>query len=167
MERLEQYWEQHRLRPGETLRHSGTDSPLSNRASASNRQLDGQRLCRAVSDAAALTGAPQLFASYHPALSLGAMMQLFGPLIFRLYRAALLRKRILLVGDAPVHRTCDFGKGSKGSRQLYSLMVRSLRSFYPAFGPQITLTATAYRWYRCIPITAFVQCWGAGYSPAL
>jgi hypothetical protein len=167
MERLEQYWEKHRLRHGETLRDSGTDSPLSYRASASNRQLNGQRLCRTVTDAAALTGAPQLLASHHPALSLTDMIQLFGPLIFRLYRAALLRKRILLVGDAPVHQTCDFGKRSKGSRQLYSLIVRSLRSFYPDFRSKITLTATAYRWYPCIPTTAFVQCWGAGYSPAL
>ena len=45
----------------------------------------------------------------HPALSLPEFCRVFGPLLFPLYRAALLRKRILLVGEAPVHENCDLG----------------------------------------------------------
>ena len=44
----------------------------------------------------------------HPALQLSYMAHLFGPLIFPLYRAALCRKRILIVTHAPVHMACDF-----------------------------------------------------------
>jgi hypothetical protein len=36
-------------------------------------------------------------------------MDSFGPLIFPLYRAALLRKRILFMGEAPVHGACNYG----------------------------------------------------------
>lgn len=51
----------------------------------------------------------QLLPSHHPALSLPAFLDAFGPLIFPLYKAALLRKRILLVAQAPVEQTCNFG----------------------------------------------------------
>ena len=45
----------------------------------------------------------------HPALSLPTLLRQFGPLIFPLYRAALLRKRILLVGEPPVQQSCNYG----------------------------------------------------------
>lgn len=167
VQRLEEYWEKHRLHGGEISSEAGTDSPLSYRASVSNTQLNGRRLSRTVTDATALIGAPQLLASHHPALSLTDMINSFGPLIFRLYRAALLRKRILLVGEAPVHQTCDFGEQSKGSSQLYSLIIHSLRSLCPGFGSKIALTAPACRWYSCLPTTAFVQRWSSGYPSAL
>lgn len=38
------------------------------------------------------------------------MLDKFGPLIFPIHRAALLRKRILISCHAPVHETCDFGR---------------------------------------------------------
>lgn len=47
---------------------------------------------------------------HHPALSLPIFLDTFGPLIFPLYKAALLRKRILLVGQAPVELACNFGR---------------------------------------------------------
>ena len=37
-----------------------------------------------------------------------ALLDTFGPLIFPLYRASLLRKRILLMGSPPVQRNCNF-----------------------------------------------------------
>jgi hypothetical protein len=37
-------------------------------------------------------------------------LKLFGPLIFPLYRAALLRKRILIVTDTPVEFACNLGE---------------------------------------------------------
>lgn len=46
---------------------------------------------------------------YHPASSLPHLVDSFGPLIFPLYRAALLRKRILLMVEAPVHIPCNYG----------------------------------------------------------
>ena len=48
--------------------------------------------------------------SHHPALSLPLFLDTFGPLIFPLFKAALLRKRILLVGQAPVELACNFGQ---------------------------------------------------------
>ena len=111
-ERLEEYWEKHRMQEGETSREPPADSPLSYKASVSNDPPNGHALSHIVTDAAALTGAPQALSALHPVLSLTSLVTTFGPLIFRLYRGALLRKRILLVGEAPVHQNCDFGKPS-------------------------------------------------------
>jgi hypothetical protein len=47
---------------------------------------------------------------FHPASSLLDFFDTFGPLMFPLYRLALLRKRILFVGQAPVLRACNYGK---------------------------------------------------------
>lgn len=43
----------------------------------------------------------------HPALYMSSLLDSFGPLIFPLCRAALLRKRILLLGSPPVQRNCS------------------------------------------------------------
>ena len=45
----------------------------------------------------------------HPALSLPTLIDTFGPLIYPLYKAALLRKRTLIVHEAPVEQACNFG----------------------------------------------------------
>ncbi|KAH9826352.1 Protein LCHN [Teratosphaeria destructans] len=42
----------------------------------------------------------------HPALYMPGLLDSFGPLIFPLYRAALLRKRILFLTTPPVQRSC-------------------------------------------------------------
>ena len=49
----------------------------------------------------------------HPALAMHDFLDTFGPLIFPLYRAALLRKRILLLGHPPVQQLCNFGEKSQ------------------------------------------------------
>ena len=64
---------------------------------------------RALSTASALVPPGQSLSPYHPARSLPKFLDTFGPLIFPLYRAALLRKRILIVGQAPVELACNFG----------------------------------------------------------
>ena len=64
---------------------------------------------RALSDATAVTSPNHALAPFHPALSSPELIDEFGPLIFPLYRAALLRKRILLMGDAPIEMACNFG----------------------------------------------------------
>ena len=109
-ERLEEYWEKHRIQDEETSRAPPPASPSSYRATDSNNGPSGQRLSRVVTDAAAFTDSPHALSAHHPALSLPHFIKTFGPLIFRLYRAALLRKRILLLGEAPVHVNCDFGE---------------------------------------------------------
>ena len=50
---------------------------------------------------------PRTLSQHHPATALPILFKLFGPLVFPLYRAALLRKRILLVGEAPVEVNCN------------------------------------------------------------
>ena len=45
----------------------------------------------------------------HPARSILHYLDTLGPLLFPLHRAALLRKRILLVTQAPVRPACEFG----------------------------------------------------------
>ena len=67
---------------------------------------------RAVSTGSALALPGQSLSNHHPALSLPTLLDTFGPLIFPLYKAALLRKRILLVGQAPVELSCDFGESN-------------------------------------------------------
>lgn len=45
---------------------------------------------------------------YHPASSMISMLDSFGPLIFPLHRAALLRQSILLVQRPPLRSACDY-----------------------------------------------------------
>ena len=65
---------------------------------------------RAVTSASTLAPPGQSLDPYHPALSLPSFLNTFGPLVFPVYKAALLRKRILLVGQAPVEQACNFGR---------------------------------------------------------
>lgn len=50
----------------------------------------------------------QTLSPLHPALSLSSFVDIFGPLIFPIYRAALARKRILIITHAPVEPACNF-----------------------------------------------------------
>lgn len=73
--------------------------------------VNGQplRRNRVISSASAMPPPGLSLSTYHPALSLSDFLDTFGPLIFPIYKAALLRKRILLAGQAPVELTCNFG----------------------------------------------------------
>lgn len=66
---------------------------------------------RAVSTISAVVGASadERLPDDHPARSLSQYIDTFGPLAFRLQQAALLRKRILFLGSAPVRTACEFG----------------------------------------------------------
>lgn len=64
---------------------------------------------RSASDGGALAPAEHRLSPYHPAWSLTSLLDKFGPLIFPIHRAALLRQRILISCHAPVHEVCDFG----------------------------------------------------------
>jgi len=64
---------------------------------------------RSASDGTVLLPAGHTLSAHHPAWSLPHLLEIFGPLIFPIHRAALLRKRILITAHAPVQETCDFG----------------------------------------------------------
>ena len=100
---LEEYWQEHKLdedrRPKmpdestDTLSHDG--------------QANGYQKSRSMSTGSAFAEGAHTLAPHHPATTLMEMLSVFGPLIFPLYRAALLRKRILLVTEAPVEFACN------------------------------------------------------------
>jgi hypothetical protein len=68
----------------------------------------GHNRNRSASDGTALLPPGHNLSTYHPAWSLIPLLDTLGPLIFPIYRAALLRRRILIAGHAPVQETCDF-----------------------------------------------------------
>jgi hypothetical protein len=112
---LEEYWEGHKAHgttpvndpesPSETI---STVRFKTTPTAPKNSQKHNRN--RSASDGAALLPPGQHLAAYHPARSLPTLLETFGPLIFPLHRAALLRKRILLTGHAPVQESCNFGK---------------------------------------------------------
>lgn len=66
---------------------------------------------RSASDGTALLLPPgHRLSPHHPAWSLTTLLDTFGPLIFPIYRAALLRKRILISTHAPVREVNNFGE---------------------------------------------------------
>ena len=119
---LEDYWEAHRLCDNESTTQPGSplDSPSSLKLKPARRQFsNGHARNRTTSDATALEPPGQTLSPFHPALSLPEFIDAFGPLIFPLYRAALLRKRILLIGQAPVELNCNFGEWHRYSFRIH------------------------------------------------
>lgn len=106
---LEEYWEKNRVREGDTEGDFGDDSLVSKDHLKSSPQVNGYRRPRAISDATATVTPNQTLSPHHPAISLPKLITEFGPLIYPLYRAALLRKRILMLGEPPVEQNCNFG----------------------------------------------------------
>ena len=97
---LELFWKQHRQ----------DDADKRGRPSSSSAQSSlpaGLKRKRGVSDATTGLKLDAGGVTDHPALYMPALLDNFGPLLFPLYRAALLRKRILLLGSPPVQRNCS------------------------------------------------------------
>lgn len=68
---------------------------------------------------------------FHPASSLPDLIEAFGPLIFPLYKAVLLRKKILLMTEAPVHIPCNYGTIHLDSLQnIGSTVANNLKIVY-------------------------------------
>lgn len=113
---LEDFWTAHQSRTDDKSPDSEphATSPPVDRVNRRPSKPNGQARTRnrAISTASALAPPGQSLSPHHPALSLPTFLDTFGPLIFPLYKAALLRKRILLVGQAPVELACNFGKPS-------------------------------------------------------
>lgn len=85
------------------------DSPLSSPAFGKRPSPKSQARNRSASEGAALISPEHRLSNFHPAWSLNNLLDTFGPLIFPIHRAALLRKRILISTHAPVHEVCNFG----------------------------------------------------------
>ncbi|KAL7921913.1 hypothetical protein ACQKWADRAFT_293873 [Trichoderma austrokoningii] len=100
---LEKYWNANRAKEGETLSTVATPtSPVPDplyKAHGRNSSL---------TDGVSLFQPEHKLSPYHPAWSLPELLDRFGPLIFPIHRAALLRQRILISCHAPVHEICNF-----------------------------------------------------------
>ena len=103
-ESLELYWKKHEQ---DGTAKMETTSPSAVRRMSLPPGLERKRK-RASSDTTTRFSSEQDVPFDHPALSVPELLDTFGPLLFPLYRAALLRKRILLLGTPPVQRSCNF-----------------------------------------------------------
>ncbi|KAH8895140.1 hypothetical protein GQ53DRAFT_716029 [Thozetella sp. PMI_491] len=106
---LEQYWEKNKARDT-TAAQPLKDTPLSSPFVSFNitPPRKGHFRNRSASDGGALIAPGHRLSPFHPAWSLSTLLDTFGPLIFPIHRAALLRKRILISTHAPVREACNF-----------------------------------------------------------
>lgn len=108
---LAEYWDKHQISDNEPrLEDTPPDSPAVLRRSLKADRPENLQSRSSISDSTGLETTKPYLAPYHPALSLPDFVENFGPLIFPLYRASLLRKRILIVTEAPVQTSCDYGR---------------------------------------------------------
>ncbi|KAL2833542.1 hypothetical protein BJY01DRAFT_253469 [Aspergillus pseudoustus] len=111
LHRLSEYWETYELSANETSGvppDSPLESPLSLRLRAQGDRPENLHRSRAISDAMVLETPRPALTPFHPASSLPDFLTNFGPLLFPLYRAALLRKRVLFMAEAPVQLPCSY-----------------------------------------------------------
>ncbi|KAL4941768.1 hypothetical protein BDV06DRAFT_193842 [Aspergillus oleicola] len=109
--RLSEYWETYELSATDTSAmppDSPLESPLSFRLRANGERPDPLQRNRAISDAMALETSRPALTPFHPASSLPNFLDSFGPLLFPLYRAALLCRRVLFMVEAPVQMPCNY-----------------------------------------------------------
>lgn len=95
---METFWDKHRMQ-----QKSEDENPIS------DESMPGYQKLRTLSTTTLTTpSASPSLPPHHPALALPNLLRTFGPLIFPLFRACLLQKRILILGEAPVEPNCDF-----------------------------------------------------------
>ncbi|KAL4787514.1 hypothetical protein BJX76DRAFT_318780 [Aspergillus varians] len=110
-DRLLEYWETYELSTNDISAvppDSPLESPLSFRLRAHGDRPDPLQRNRAISDAMVLETPRPALTPFHPASSLPGFLDSFGPLLFPLYRAALLRRRVLFIAEAPVQTPCNY-----------------------------------------------------------
>ncbi|KAK4662110.1 uncharacterized protein QC763_710700 [Podospora pseudopauciseta] len=108
---LEEYWERNGARETsapQPLKDEPLASPALSFRAVRPPLGRGHTRNRSASDGTALIPPGHRLSPYHPAWSLTSLLDTFGPLIFPVHRAALLRKRILISCHAPVHEVCNF-----------------------------------------------------------
>ncbi|KAJ6446682.1 Gall11 coactivator domain protein [Purpureocillium lavendulum] len=98
---LEKYWDANKAK-------EGVDESSANLPPSPTQDRKTHSRNRSSSDGAALHPPEHKLSPFHPAWSLVQLLDRFGPLIFPIHRAALLRRRILISCHAPVHQICDF-----------------------------------------------------------
>lgn len=110
---LEEFWEKNQAREPtddgdaeDAVPINDPESPISTVKDSKTSQ--GHTRNRSASDGAALMLPGHRLSPFHPAWSLTKLLDTFGPLIFPIHRAALLHKRILISGHAPVEQACNF-----------------------------------------------------------
>lgn len=101
---LEAFWEKNKH--DDTARDAAPE-PRPTTRDELPASLDRKRK-RARSDVTGGLSSDQEVGSDHPALCMPELLDTFGPLTFPLFRAALLRNRILVLGQPPVQQTCNF-----------------------------------------------------------
>ncbi|KAG5931644.1 hypothetical protein E4U53_001665 [Claviceps sorghi] len=104
---LERYWHTNKASDDDAQTIHGTP----NLPDTPTREPTRHARTPSASDGLASIPREHTLSSYHPAWSLVNLLDKFGPLIFPIHRAALLRKRILICCHAPVHQVCDFVYG--------------------------------------------------------
>jgi hypothetical protein len=102
---LEKYWDSNKAKEGEAF--SPVNTPISPVPDQSRKTHDRNS---SLTDGVSLFQPEHKLSPYHPAWSLAELLDTFGPLIFPIHRAALLRQRILISCHAPVHEICNFGR---------------------------------------------------------
>ncbi|KAJ3555542.1 hypothetical protein NPX13_g10335 [Xylaria arbuscula] len=106
---LEEYWQKNQARDSTDNDAAPGDDPASPTAtSKSSKAHRGATRNRSGSEGTALMLPGHRLSPFHPAWSLIKLLDTFGPLVFPIHRAALLRKRILISGHAPVEQACNF-----------------------------------------------------------
>lgn len=123
---LLEYWETYNISANDTSAlppDSPLESPLSFRLRANGERSDPLQRTRAISDAMVLETSRPALTPFHPASSLSDFLDAFGPLLFPLYRAALLRKRVLFMAEAPVQVSCNYGMYYTGSDLLLANLI--------------------------------------------
>ncbi|KAI1822300.1 hypothetical protein F4861DRAFT_515148 [Xylaria intraflava] len=105
---LEDYWEKNQARDPTGDEIAAKDDHESPDATAQKSKSKDHTKIRPPSDGAAWMLPGHRLSPFHPAWSLTKLLDTFGPLIFPIHRAALLRKRILISGHAPVEEACNF-----------------------------------------------------------
>ncbi|KAJ2983583.1 hypothetical protein NUW58_g6226 [Xylaria curta] len=106
---LEEYWEKNQARDAiddDAAPKDDLDSPTAILRNPKAPHVHSRN--RSASDGTALMLPGHRLSPFHPAWSLTKLLDTFGPLIFPIHRAALLRKRILISGHAPVEQACNF-----------------------------------------------------------
>ncbi|KAK4232116.1 hypothetical protein QBC38DRAFT_146017 [Podospora fimiseda] len=108
---LEEYWDRNgalETSVPQPLKDVALASPAFSFRSLRPGLDKGHARNRSASDGTALIPPGHRLSPFHPAWSLTSLLDTFGPLIFPIHRAALLRKRILISCHAPVHEVCNY-----------------------------------------------------------
>ena len=163
---LEEFWERHQLddenkrpsREGSLDTSTSSPKPTMDRSKSDSSNGGVSPHPRTTSTASGfLPNTSFSSSSHHPALAIPIFLDTFGPLVFPLYRAALLRKRILFLCNAPVAEACQFSKftgiplvpGSSSGHITCANRITAQHMSFPFFPPFHLQVPTPYLLNRC------------------